>query len=297
MTFEFFVPFWGDPTLLYETVRSVRAQRDHDWRLVVIDDCYPDPSVADYFSALGDDRIQYIRNEVNVGITENYRRAIRLASSPHICILGCDDLLEPNYLDVVKETLRAVPDADVIQPGVKVIDGGGRAVLPLVDRVKQGVLAPRTATGSRAVLHGEAMATSLIRGDWLYWPSLTFRTSTLRRIDFREGLPIIQDLALLMDVAFDGGTLVYDPRVAFSYRRHGGSASQKTLLDGRRFRDERTYYRMARTIARQHGWLRTARAARGRLMSRLHAVAELPGVLRHGDAAGIRSTLAHITAP
>ena len=47
--------------------------------------------------------------------------------------------------------------------------------------------------------------------------------------------------------------LAYNPKLAFSYRRHGGSASQKTLLDGRRFRDERTYYRQARELAARQG--------------------------------------------
>ncbi|WP_103663269.1 glycosyltransferase [Microbacterium sp. CJ77] len=295
MTLEIFVPFWGDPELLYLTVDSVRAQRNDDWRLIVIDDCYPDASVGEWFEALNDDRITYARNEENLGITENYREAIRRATGDYITILGCDDLLHPNYVDVVLATIEAVPDADVVQPGVEVIDEHGTLIRPLVDRVKQGVLAPRGGPGI-AVLRAEAMATSLIRGDWLYWPSLTFRTDTLRRIDFREGLPIIQDLALLMDVAFEGGCLAYNPKLAFSYRRHGGSASQKTLLDGRRFHDERTYYRQARNLAARKGWRRTATAARLRAMSRLHAIAELPGVLRHGTRAGLQSTLAHIFA-
>ncbi|WP_091231782.1 glycosyltransferase [Microbacterium sp. 3J1] len=293
MTHEIFVPFWGDPGLLYETVDSVRAQTVQDWRLIVIDDCYPDSTVAEYFAAIEDPRIEYVRNEVNLGITENYREAIRRATSPFITILGCDDLMHPRYLEVIRAVIRSVPDADVIQPGVVVIDENGAPVTPLVDRVKQGLLAPRRRQGI-AVLRGEQMATSLIRGDWLYWPSLTFRTETLKRIDFRDGLPIIQDLALLMDVAFEGGVLAYDPQVVFSYRRHGSSASQKTLLDGRRFRDERTYYRQASALAAGHGWRRTARTARVRLMSRLHAIAELPGVLRHGNSAGLQSTLAHI---
>ena len=295
MTHEIFVPFWGDPGLLYDTVDSVRAQRVQDWRMIIIDDCYPDESVAEYFAAIDDPRIEYTRNEVNLGITENYREAIRRATSEYITILGCDDLMHPNYLDVMNRVIAAVPDADVIQPGVIVIDEHGTAGLPLVDRVKQGMLAPK-AKDSFAVLRGEAMATSLIRGDWLYWPSLTFRTATLKRIDFRDGLPIIQDLALLMDIAFDGGSLVYAPEVAFSYRRHGASASQKTLMDGRRFRDERTYYRQAVELARHQGWKRTARTAKVRLMSRLHAITELPGVLRHGNRAGLQSTLAHIFA-
>lgn len=295
MTHEIFVPFWGEPSLLYETVQSVLAQSDPDWRMIIIDDCYPDESVRDYFASLEDARVEYTRNTTNLGITENYREAIRRATSEFITILGCDDLMHPNYLRMVKEAIRRAPNADVIQPGVVVIDEHGTERLPLVDRVKQRMLAPSPSNGI-AVLTGPEMATSLIRGDWLYWPSLTFRTETLKRIDFRDGLPIIQDLALLMDIAFEGGTLVFAPELAFSYRRHGGSASQKTLLDGRRFRDERTYYRQATALAREKGWTRTARTARMRVMSRLHAITELSGVLRHGNRAGLQSTLAHIFA-
>ncbi len=295
MTLEIFVPFWGDPELLYETIASVRAQRNEDWRLIVIDDCYPDESVPAYFDAIEDARITYVRNERNLGITENYREAIRRATTSHITILGCDDLLHPNYVDVVTRVIDRIPTVDVIQPGVQVIDETGAVIRPLVDRVKQGLLAPRGGEGI-ALLRGEHMATSLIRGDWLYWPSLTFRTETLKRIDFRDGLPIIQDLALLMDIAFEGGSLAYVPELAFSYRRHGSSASQKTLLDGRRFRDERAYFAIARGLARDKGWSRTRRTAGVRIMSRLHAVTELPGVLRQGNRAGLQSTLAHIFA-
>ncbi|MGO1265011.1 MAG: glycosyltransferase family 2 protein [Microbacterium gubbeenense] len=293
MTLQIFVPFWGDPDLLFETIDSVRAQRDPDWEMTIIDDCYPDESVGRRLSEETDERITYVRNPTNLGITENYREAIRRATATHITILGCDDLLHPNYVDVILGVIDRHPEADVIQPGAQVIDEYGTVIRPLADRVKRGMLTPR---GGETVLTGERMATSLLRGDWLYWPSLTFRTETLRRIDFREGLPIIQDLALLVDIAFEGGSLVYTPELAFSYRRHGSSASQKTLLDGRRFRDERSYYQTARALAKSQGWRRTARVARLRLMGRLHAVTEVPGVLRHGDSAGLKSTLAHIFA-
>lgn len=295
MTLEIFVPYWGDPGLLIETVESVRAQRNPDWRLTVIDDHYPDETAAAWFAALDDDRVTFVRNAVNLGITENYREAIRRATSDHIAIVGSDDLLHPDYVDIVLRTLAAVPDADVVQPGVDVIDARGTVIRPLTDRVKQGLLAPRGGEGI-AVLRGERMATSLMRGDWLYWPSLTFRTETLRRIDFREGLPIIQDLALLMDVAFEDGCLAYNPAPAFSYRRHEESASQTSILDGRRFRDERGYLAEAARLAAARGWHRTAWTARARLMSRLHAVTELPGVLRHGTGRGLQSVLAHIFA-
>ncbi|MDA4894267.1 glycosyltransferase family 2 protein [Streptomyces sp. MS2A] len=293
MTHDIFIPFWGDPDQLMLAIDSVRAQTVPDWRLVVIDDCYPDPSARERVEAIDDDRVHYVRNAQNVGITENFRESVRRAQSTHVTIMGCDDLLRPNYLEVVTRTVAAVPDADVVQPGALVIDQDGEVVSPLVDRVKRGLLAPRGGRGI-AVLRGERMATSLIRGNWLYWPSLAFRTETLRRIDFRDGFAVIQDLALLMDIAYDGGTLAYNPEVAFAYRRHDSSASQRTLLDGSRFRDEREYYALARRLALGKGWRRTARTARIRLMSRLHAITELPRVVPTGDRRGIRSALAHI---
>lgn len=295
MTYEIFVPFWGDPDQLYATVESVRAQTDQDWRLTIIDDCYPDDSVEKHFRAETDPRIVYTRNAVNVGITENFRESVRRATTPFITIIGCDDLLQPDYVALVRRIAEAVPDADVIQPGVDVIDDAGRKVLPLVDRVKQRVLAPRRP--GITTFRGEQMATTLMRGNWLYWPSLSLRVETLRRIDFTDDLPVIQDLALLMDIAFDGGVLASTPTVAFSYRRHGGSASQRSLLDGERFRDERRYFRAAREMARRKGWTRTVRAARVRMMSRLHGMAALPAVLRHGTARGVRSALTHVVDP
>lgn len=296
MTLEIFLPYWGDPGLLRETVASVFAQRNPDWRLTILDDHYPDPRAGEWFGSLGDDRVTYVRHPENLGISANYREAVRRASEPYMVLLGSDDLLHRDYVDVITRTAAAVPFADVIQPGVDVIDEHGRPVRPLADRVKKGLLTPRHGSGI-SVLSGQSMATSLIRGDWLYWPSLAFRTETLKRIDFREGLPIIQDLALLMDVAFAGGTLAYNPSTAFSYRRHARSASQQTLLDGTRFRDERRYYAIARELASERGWVATARAARLRVMSRLHAVTELPTVIGHRNARGIQSTLAHIVAP
>lgn len=292
MVYEIFVPFWGDPDQLFETVESVRAQTDPDWRLTIIDDCYPDETVAARFRDETDERIIYSRNERNLGITENFRESVRRATTPFITILGCDDLLHPNYVEVVRRALAQAPDVDIVEVGVDVIDETGKKVLPLVDRVKQRLLAPRRS--GITVFRGEEMATSLIRGNWLYWPSLSLRVETVRRIDFRDDLPIIQDLALLMDIAFDGGALAYSPSKAFSYRRHLESASQKTLLDGARFRDERSYYLKARRIAQGKGWRRTARTARLRLMSRFHGLAALPTVIRAGTRSGLGSTVAHI---
>ena len=285
MPLDILVPFWGDPAMLRETVDSVLAQTSDDWTLTVVDDAYPDTSVAAYFDGITDARVRYVRNEVNQGITENYRTCVRLATQELVVILGCDDVLLPNYVEVVLRAHRAFPDADIIQPGVQVIDENGAVTRTLVDSVKQRVTMPR-GSGAR-VVHGEALARSLLRADWLYWPSLVFKRSRLLEVDFREGFPIIQDLALVMDLVGSGSALLIEPTVCFSYRRHSASASSSKLADGSRFVGERDYFAFAAGQMEELGWKRARRAAQLRLTSRAHALTLLPRavVARNGDGA------------
>ncbi len=287
---DVFIPFWGDPELLYATVDSVRRQTDQDWVVTVVDDCYPDPTVAEHFAAEADPRIRYLRNEVNLGITDNYQRCRDLATAELMMFLGCDDLMHPQFVETVRAAHAEFPSAATIQVGVQVVDEHDAPIDPLTDKVKRAV---RPRVRRRAELSGERLATSLLRGAWHYWPALVFRTEAINRYPFREGLPIIQDLALLIDMTAAGETLVLDPTVCFSYRRHTQSASATSLLRGTRFADERRYYASAAAQMSRHGWPRAARTARNRWTSRLHALTLTPTALRGRDRAGLRSLVTH----
>lgn len=287
---DVFIPFWGDPELLYATIESVRAQTDGGWRITVVDDCYPDESVAAHFAAEDDHRITYLRNEQNLGITDNYQRCRELATAELMMFLGCDDLMHPEFVATVKAAHRAHPAAAAIQVGVEVIDEHDRPIDPLTDRVKRA-LRPRVHAATE--LGGEHLATSLLRGNWLYWPSLVFRTEVVRRYPFRDGLPIIQDLALMIDMTAAGETLLFVPTVCFSYRRHTQSASASSLLHGARFTDERRYYASAAEQLRGRGWGRAARTARIRWTSRLHALTLLPSAVRREHRGALRPLLSH----
>jgi glycosyltransferase involved in cell wall biosynthesis len=286
---EIFIPFWGEPSLLFEAVESVRAQTDPDWRLTVVDDCYPDDGVAAWFDALDDDRVTYLRNETNLGITDNYRRCLELATGEWLVFLGCDDLLRPAYVATVRAAIASAPaGVDIVQPGVEVVDETSTVVDPLVDRVKRRLFAPRL-DGPR-VLGGEELAVSLLRGNWTYWPSLAFRTEAVRRHDFLDGLPLVQDLALMVDMALGGSRMLVLPDVVFAYRRHSASASSATVDDGGRFEGERTYFEIAAERCAAHGWSRAARAARVHAASRLYAASRLPQAVT-GRAWGAVRTL------
>ena len=84
------------------------------------------------------------------------------------------------------------------------------------------------------------------------------------------GLDVVLDLALLVDLAFAGEALAYDPRVLFRYRRHDASVSSVQAVDGRRFAEENAFFDGEAQRCAARGWTRAARAARLHVTSRLH---------------------------
>ncbi|WP_431816238.1 glycosyltransferase family 2 protein [Gordonia jacobaea] len=265
MPIDVMMPFYGDVEQFKQAVTSVLEQADPDFRLVVVDDGYPSDEPREWLAGLGDARVHYERNAHNLGVNGNFRRCVDLVTADRYVVMGCDDVMLPGYLKGVRALADAHPDAAVIAPGVEVIDADDHVVRPLGDRIKS-VLAPSSAT----VLRGEAMATSLYRGNWTYFPSLLWRTDAVRTVGFREGLDVVLDLALLVDLAFAGEALAYDPRVLFRYRRHDASVSSVQAVDGRRFAEENAFFDGEAQRCAARGWTRAARAARLHVTSRLH---------------------------
>jgi glycosyltransferase involved in cell wall biosynthesis len=285
------MPFYGRFDHFKLAVESVITQTDRDWRLVIVDDVYPDLEPGLWAQSLGDERITYIRNEENLRPSRNYRKCVSLMETDFAVLMGCDDVMRPNYVSRVKELIRRFPDASVIQPGVRTIDSDGAASRPLADRMKAFYRlpgsGPRTATG-------EVLAVSLLRGNWTYFPSLCWRVSALKEHGFRLDLDVVQDLAMLFEITKGGGILVVDDEVCFDYRRHGTSVSAVTGPDGSKFRQELTFFGEAARDSAALGWPKAARVAKRHLSSRLNALTELPGAIRAGNANGRRSLWKHI---
>lgn len=285
------MPFYGSFELLRAAVESVLAQTDPDWRLVIIDDRYPDPEPMAWARTLADPRVTVLENAVNLGVSGNFARSVELAEADYTVIMGCDDVLLPGYVARMRELATRFPDAAYLQPGVEVIDADGAVSLPLADRVK-GYYRP--SGPAPLVLRGEPLATSLLRGNWTYFPSILWRTPVLKNHGFRADLDVVLDLALQMEIVASGGTLILDTVPSFRYRRHQASVSSWKASDGSRFLEEQSYFLETAAAMRALGWRRAAGAATRHVSSRLNAVTRMPAALRARDGRGIRSLLGHV---
>jgi GT2 family glycosyltransferase len=288
------LPYYGDVSLMQAAVRSVMAQSDPDWRLTVVDDGR-EPGVPEWFAQLGDPRVRYERNERNLGATGNYQKCLGLAEFEYLVMMGTDDIMLPNYLAVLRSVLEEYPGVGMIQPGVEVINGAGEVINTLADEVKRRLYAPKVET--RQLMGGEELATSLLRGCWFYFPSICWRTDAIRKVNFRDNLDIIQDLALVIDLIQAGEEMVVDSTLCFQYRRHTVSLSAAGALAGTRFTEARNYFIDVAVEMKAQGWPRAARAARWYVASRLHAATLLPAAIRAGHKEGILKLSRHAFGP
>jgi glycosyltransferase involved in cell wall biosynthesis len=287
------LPHYGRLDLVQATIRSVLAQDDPNWRLTILDDTgeSADDALADWCASLDDDRISYRLNPRNLGINRNFQQCVDLVEHDLAVIVGNDDLMLPDYIATVRRAHAAYPEAAIIQPGVEVVDADGAPARSLVDLSKRWVYAPRV-TGA-TVYAGQELAVSLLRGNWLYFPSICWRSEPLRRTGFREGVDVVQDLALVLDLVLDGESLLVEPTTCFRYRRHEASVSSAHAADGRRFAEERAFFLETADRMAARGWPRAARAARRHLSSRINALTRLPAAARHGGIGGVRTLARH----
>ena len=290
MGVDVLLPYYGPVDLMQLAVRSILDQQYSDWILTVVDDGFPDPGIPEWFAGLGDERVRYHRNEKNLGANGNYRKALTFVTQEHVVMMGADDVMLPNYLATVVSALDAHPEAAFAQPGVEVIDENGVPSVGLVDRAKV-FYAPHV--DGRRVMTGEEIATSLLRGNWLYFPSICWRADAITSTGFREGLDVVQDLALALDIIRAGGSLVVDATICFRYRRHRSSDSSWRALEGSRFTEERLFFEQVAREMATHGWPRAARTARLHVSSRINAAALLPRAARRRRWSGVRTLARH----
>lgn len=259
---DILLPFWGDVALFKLTVQSVLAQTNPNWSLLIFDDHYPSDEPEKYVKAIGDARITYHRHKENIGITPNFNFALSKATAPYFLMLGCDDILLPNYIETV---LTDIGEADFYQPRVEVIDQNGQIYKPLTDKVKS-FISPKPG-----VYSGEKLATSLSHGNWLYFPSILWRTDVVKTYGFDDQYKIAEDLLLELQLILDGHTLAVGSTPAFQYRRFSQSLSSKEKKRGGvRFNEEDSVYALFAEKFQAKGWNKAAKAAKLRLTSRLH---------------------------
>ena len=123
-TVSFVVPCYKLGHLLAECINSILAQTYPDFEILIMDDCSPDDT-GRVASSFQDSRVQYIRNDHNLGLIENFNKGIRTSVGKYIWIISADDYLRAPYvLDRYVQFMEGHPTVGyVFCPAVTVNNG------------------------------------------------------------------------------------------------------------------------------------------------------------------------------
>jgi len=174
--FSVVIPVYNRAPVIADAVRSVLAQSDQDFEIVVVDDASDDDPKAG-LDALRDPRIRFVRQETQGGGGVARNRGIDLAQGQFIAFLDSDDVFLPHHLATMRSLLAG--SEDVVGYARMVVDRGeGRTILK----------------PPRAIASGEHMATYLLseRG---FVPTITtvVPRDWAKKIRYHAALPAAQD--------------------------------------------------------------------------------------------------------
>lgn len=262
------IPFYKGQGYLRRAIESVLGQSSPNWNLLVCDDG-PESGTAELVASFGDSRIRYERNERNLGMAGNWNRCLELAETDLVNLLHNDDQLLPNYVQEMLAARTAFPTAAAFFCRAKVIDSQGRDAFSFVDFVKRYL---QPGGDQPIVLQGPTAIESLMHGNFIMCPTMSYRKSRLGRERFDHSWRFALDLEFYLRLLLAWETIVGLPGVAYAYRRHGENATEIYTETMTRFEEESDLHDRIASIARQQGWASVARVASRKKSLKLHVL-------------------------
>ena len=103
--FSIITPSYNRANFLYKTINSVINQTFQDWEYIIVDDASTDNSF-EIINSFHDERIIYIKNEINIERCDSRNKGIDIAKGKYICFLDSDDEYLDNHLEVLHKYIR-----------------------------------------------------------------------------------------------------------------------------------------------------------------------------------------------
>jgi glycosyltransferase involved in cell wall biosynthesis len=175
---------------LKQSIGSVLAQTAPA-RILVMEDCGPDPGLQEYVCREFGPRLEYFRSPRNRGIFGNWNAAIERCRTPWLSILHDDDFLAPEFVAAMMELARQAPDCGLYFGRTQTVNENGDpipgGVTPLLNVPWRRAELAETLEGPPFPFPGQLFRvddakalggfreTSLFTGDWEMWSKLIAR--------------------------------------------------------------------------------------------------------------------------
>ncbi len=192
------------PEYLKEAIESVLDQTFTDFELLILDDC-PEDDRAEVVKSFKDERIKYLKNEKNLGITPSRNKLIELAKGEYLAVIDHDDVALPERFAEQKKVLDSHPEIGVVGCWVERFPAKKIAKYPE---------------------HNKEIEYYLMQGCAISHTGAMIRKSILGRNCYDEEFSPSEDYALWCQLL--GKTQFYNiPKILMKYRWYEGNTSKK----------------------------------------------------------------------
>lgn len=200
------IPTWNRAVFLPEELDSILSQSHKDLEIVVYDDGSTDstPDLMQWYSAK-DDRIIYLRNEVNKGIAHARNEAIKKASGEVMVMCDSDDVQMPGRFKAINKAFTKDPKLDLFYHNIFYCDE------MLTIKFNQQAMPFRMD--------------KLFENQFIPQPGLSYRKRVWEKIPYKEGLKYGEDWRFLLECGLAKMKFGRITKPLVKYRYHQGSIS------------------------------------------------------------------------
>jgi glycosyltransferase involved in cell wall biosynthesis len=219
------IPAYRCNEFLPQCLQSVLSQDlgPQQMQIAVVNDDPIDDECAKVVGAVGGNRIEYHRNETNLGAGGNFNRCLILADRDLVLILHGDCYLKERYFEKLSALAVAHPTAGMLACRAEGVDARGTV---------------------NWVSHRYSEFESLTSDDSPIWESLHLMPSAVvvrREIygrigGFRQDIANGQDWEMWIRVIRAAG-IIMSPEVLAAYRQHGDSITGRTRRSAQNIRE------------------------------------------------------------
>jgi glycosyltransferase involved in cell wall biosynthesis len=112
-----------------ECVASFLTQTHTDFNCIVLDNCSTDGTLQ-WLQSLSDSRVKVIPSERPLTIEENWGRIKDVDKNEFITLIGHDDILYPEFLEVMDRLVTSYPEASLYHTHFNYMDENGNTIRP-----------------------------------------------------------------------------------------------------------------------------------------------------------------------
>lgn len=115
------IPTYNRSTLLVKAIKSLQSQSYKNIEIIVVDDCSIDDT-SKVVKKFNDERIIYVRHDINKGGSEARNTGIKMATGKYIAFLDSDDQWLPEKIEKQLLIFQQNTETGLVYTGLKIIN-------------------------------------------------------------------------------------------------------------------------------------------------------------------------------